>query len=226
MIEMDKRLHLDSEFAVVSAKQQAGFCVWLTGLSGAGKSTIADELTGMLEAQGRTVTVLDGDVVRKHLSRGLGFSREDRDANVLRIGFVASEVVRHGGAAICAAISPYHASRAEARALVGADHFVLVYVSTPLDVCEQRDPKGLYAKARRGELPQFTGIDDPYEPADDADLIIDTLDQTPKASARRIADALVARRLLACTPAPGQLARLGRVQRPTPALAASPGGRS
>jgi sulfate adenylyltransferase len=173
-----------------------GFCIWLTGLSGAGKSTISDRLTQFLESQGRTVTVLDGDVVREHLSAGLGFSREDRDTNVRRIGFVASEIVRHGGAVICAAISPYASSRAEARNLVGADKFLLVYVSTPLAVCEQRDPKGLYARVRRGELTQFTGVDDPYESPRDADLILDTMDRLPNESANEVLLMLEARGLL------------------------------
>ena len=173
-----------------------GFCVWLTGLSGAGKSTIADLLGRSLEARGRTVTVLDGDVVRRHLSAGLGFSREDRDTNILRIGFVASEIVRHGGAVICAAISPYESSRAEAKALVGSGRFLLTYVSTPLAVCEARDPKGLYAKVRRGEIAQFTGIDDPYEQPVAADLVLSTVERTPFQSANEVIGALEARGLL------------------------------
>ena len=140
-----------------------GFCVWFTGLSGAGKSTIADILTVLLLQYGRQATLLDGDVVRTHLSKGLGFRREDRDANILRIGFVASEIVRDHGIAICAAISPYRATRDQVRAMVGPERFFEVFVDTPLQVCEQRDPKGMYARARRGEINTFTGIDDPYE---------------------------------------------------------------
>src|SRR5262245_46623786 len=119
----------------VAGSSGPGCCVWLTGLSGAGKSTIAGVLASRLQRRGRTVTLLDGDVVRTHLSRGLGFSKEDRDTNIRRIGFVASEVVRHGGAVICAAVSPYEAARNEARDLVGPQAFVLVYVATPLEVC-------------------------------------------------------------------------------------------
>ena len=132
-------------------RHRQGVCVWFTGLSGSGKSTTADALTVLLLECGRQVTLLDGDVVRTHLSKGLGFSREDRDTNIRRIGFVAAEIVRHGGLALCAAVSPYRATRDECRAMVGADRFVEVFVDTPLDVCEARDSKGLYAKARRGE---------------------------------------------------------------------------
>ena len=142
---------------------QQGFCLWFTGLSGAGKSTIAEILAILLMEHGRQVTLLDGDVVRTHLSKGLGFSKEDRDTNILRIGFVAAEIVRHHGVVICAAGSPYRAARNECRAMVGANHFVEIFVDTPLEVCEQRDIKGMYSKARRGELKGFTGIDDPYE---------------------------------------------------------------
>ena len=174
----------------------AGCCVWLTGLSGAGKSTIAGLLSSRLEQRGRTVTLLDGDVVRTHLSRGLGFSKEDRDTNIRRIGFVAAEVVRHGGAVICAVVSPYEAARNEARQMVGAGSFVLVYVATPLEVCEQRDVKGLYAKARRGELKGFTGIDDPYEAPRAPDLVLTTLDTDADGCAARIERLLEDRGLL------------------------------
>jgi adenylyl-sulfate kinase len=155
--------------------QQRGVTVFLTGLSGAGKSTIADALVASLEDDGRPVTVLDGDVVRTHLSSELSFSREHRDLNIRRIGWVAGEVVKHGGTVVVAAIAPYEAAREEARALV-EEHgrFVLVHLSTPLDVCESRDVKGLYARARAGEIPGFTGIDDPYEPPGRAELVIDT----------------------------------------------------
>lgn len=141
-----------------------GCAVWLTGLSGAGKSTTAEELAAMLHERGRTTTMLDGDVVRMHLSRGLGASREGRDANVLRIGFVAAEVVEHGGIAICAAVSPYRATRDRVREMVGSGRFVEVFVDTPLETCERRDTKGLYGRAHRGELTGLTGVDDPYEP--------------------------------------------------------------
>lgn len=139
-----------------------------------------------LIARGRTVTVLDGDVVRTHLSAGLGFSRADRDTNVRRIGFVASEIVRHGGAVICAAVSPYRATRDECRQMIGPDHFVEVFVDTPLSVCEERDPKGLYAEARQGRLHHFTGIDDPYEPPLRADITLHTIDDTVESNAQLI----------------------------------------
>ena len=179
-----------------TTRQRRGCCVWLTGLSGAGKSTIAEALVAGVEARGHEVTFLDGDVVRTHLSRGLGFSRDDRDANVRHIGFVAGEVVRHGGVAICAAISPYEGARQACRAMIGADRFVLVYVNTPLAVCERRDPKAMYARARRGEIHGFTGIDDPYEPPLEPDLVLSTTDTTPDESARLILAHLEARGLL------------------------------
>lgn len=163
-----------------------GFCVWFTGLSGSGKTTTAAVLLGMLTSRGRTVTYLDGDVVRLHLSKGLGFSREDRDTNILRIGFVASEIIRHGGAVITAAISPYRATRAEVRKMVGNDHFIEVFVDTPLEVCEQRDVKGMYARARRGELTTFTGIDDPYEPPINPEISLDTVHANVEENAARI----------------------------------------
>ena len=173
-----------------------GCCLWFTGLSGAGKTTVAGRLAARLERRGRTVTLLDGDVVRTHLSKGLGFSRDDRDTNVRRIAFVASEVARHGGLVICAAVSPYDEARNQARDTVGADRFVLVYVATPLSVCEERDVKGLYAKARRGEITGFTGVDDPYEAPPRPDLVLDTTDVTPDESAARVEALLVERGFL------------------------------
>ena len=159
----------------MSSAQHGGVTVFLTGLSGAGKSTVADALVAGLEAEGRPVTVLDGDVVRTHLSSELSFSREHRDLNIRRIGFVAGEVVKHGGTAVVAAIAPYDRAREEARALVERHgRFVLVHLATPLEVCEARDVKGLYARARAGELTGFTGIDDPYELPSRAELVIDT----------------------------------------------------
>ncbi len=173
------------------ARHRQGICVWFTGLSGAGKSTTAEILTTLLLELGRRVTLLDGDVVRAHLSKGLGFSKEDRDTNIRRIGFVASEIVRHGGVAICAAISPYRATRNDVRNLVGADNFFEVFVDTPMAVCEQRDPKGIYAKTRRGEIKLFTGIDDPYEAPENPELILDTVSQTAEANARLILSRLI-----------------------------------
>ncbi|GAA3578276.1 hypothetical protein GCM10022419_069650 [Nonomuraea rosea] len=154
-----------------------GLVVFFTGLSGSGKSTIARGLRdALLELGSRTVTYLDGDVVRHLLSKGLTFSKADRDLNIRRIGFVAAETARHGGLAICAPIAPYAGTREEVREMVdsvGAD-FLLVHVATPLEECERRDRKGLYAKARAGLIPEFTGISDPYEEPDDAELVIDT----------------------------------------------------
>jgi sulfate adenylyltransferase len=171
-------------------RHRQGVCVWFTGLSGSGKSTTADVLTVLLLERGRQVTLLDGDVVRTHLSRGLGFSREDRDTNIRRIGFVAAEIVRHGGVVVGAAVSPYRATRDECRALVGADRFVEVFVDTPIEVCEARDTKGLYAKARRGELTGFTGIDDPYEAPVSPELRLDTVALSAEDNARLILDHL------------------------------------
>ncbi|QUH03008.1 adenylyl-sulfate kinase [Saccharopolyspora erythraea] len=153
-----------------------GFTVFFTGLSGAGKSTLARELRDELtRCDAREVTLLDGDVVRRSLCAGLGFSAEDRSRNVRRIGWVAAEVTRHGGVAICAPIAPYDADRAEVRARVGeVGEFLLVHVATPLTECERRDRKGLYARARSGDLPEFTGVSAPYESPEDADLVLDT----------------------------------------------------
>ncbi len=174
-------------------KHKQGFCVWFTGLSGAGKSTTAEILTELLLEHGRRVTLLDGDVVRTHLSKGLGFSKEDRDANIRRIGFVASEIVRHGGIAICAAVSPYRATRNDVRNMVGADRFIEVFVDTPLEVCEQRDTKGIYAKARRGEIDGFTGIDDPYETPETPEINLETISTVAEENARLILDYLAKR---------------------------------
>jgi sulfate adenylyltransferase len=168
-----------------------GFCVWFTGLSGAGKSTIAEILAILLMEHGRQVTLLDGDVVRTHLSKGLGFSKEDRDTNILRIGFVASEIVRHHGLVICAAVSPYRAARNECRSMVGKDRFIEIFVDTPLEVCEQRDIKGMYAKARRGEIKGFTGIDDPYEEPLHSEIRLDTTSCLPEDNARQIVSHLL-----------------------------------
>jgi len=168
-------------FAAEAERAQApagrrGVTVFLTGLSGSGKSTVAKALAERLVEDGRrTVTLLDGDEVRRLLSHGLGFSREDRDLNIRRIGFVAAEVTRHGGVAICAPIAPFAATRAWVRAAVEqVGDFVLVHVATPLEECERRDRKGLYARARRGEIPDFTGISSPYEVPEDAALVLDT----------------------------------------------------
>src|SRR6266851_2769330 len=167
-------------------RHKQGACIWFTGLSGAGKSTTAEVLITLLLERGRQVTLLDGDVVRTHLSKGLGFDKEDRDTNIRRIGFVAGEIVRHGGVAVCAAISPYRAARNEVRQMVGGDSFVEVFVDTPIEECERRDAKGMYAKARRGEITGWTGIDDPYESPAHPEIVLDTLTHDAEANARRI----------------------------------------
>lgn len=173
-----------------------GLCIWFTGLSGSGKSTIANALSPMLLEHGREATTLDGDVVRTHLSKGLGFSKDDRDTNILRIGFVAGEIARHTGTVICAAISPYKKTRNEARKMVGKDQFIEVFVNTPLEVCEERDVKGLYAKARSGEIKGFTGIDDPYEAPVNPEIAVTTEEKTPEECAREIINYLAERGFL------------------------------
>jgi sulfate adenylyltransferase len=169
-------------------KNRHGFTVFFTGLSGAGKSTVAKALQSrFLEIGGRPVTLLDGDIVRKHLSSELGFSKEHRDINIRRIGFVAAEITKNRGIAICAPIAPYDAVRREVRSMVEPlGGFVLVHLCTPLEVCEQRDRKGLYAKARAGIIREFTGISDPYEAPTDAELVLDTTDMTPAEAVQRI----------------------------------------
>jgi adenylylsulfate kinase len=165
-------------------RSNKGFTLWFTGLPCSGKSTIAALLAPELERREHGVEVLDGDVVRTHLCKGLGFSREDRDENIRRIGFVAKLVSRHGGIVITAAISPYRSIRDEVRASM--ENFVEVYVNTPLEVCIRRDVKGMYKKALAGELKHFTGIDDPYEPPLNPELVIQTDNETPGASSGRI----------------------------------------
>ncbi len=174
-------------------RHRQGVVLWFTGLSGAGKSTTTEVLTVLLMEHGRQVTVLDGDVVRTHLSKGLGFSREDRDINIRRIGYVASEIARQGGIVLCAAVSPYRAARNDVRNLLPKGHFVEVFVDTPLAVCEARDAKGMYAKARRGEITGFTGIDDPYETPLSPEITLDTVTYTPEENARRVMDELILR---------------------------------
>jgi sulfate adenylyltransferase len=172
-------------------RHKQGFCLWFTGLSGAGKSTTAEILTINLAEHGRQVTLLDGDVVRTHLSKGLGFSKEDRETNIRRIGYVAAEIVRHNGVVICAAVSPYRGTRNECRSIVGGDHFLEVFVDTPLEVCEQRDVKGMYRQAREGKIKNFTGIDDPYEPPLNAELVLDTVRSSAEENAEHILAYLV-----------------------------------
>ena len=161
-----------------------GFVLWLTGLSGAGKSTIAAKLAPALAERGHRVELLDGDEVRTNLCQGLGFSRADRDTNIARIGYVASKLATHGVAVLVAAISPYRQARDQVRAQV--DHFIEVHVAAPVSTCAQRDPKGLYAKALAGQLPNFTGISDPYEPPQAAELILPTDTQSVDQSVHQI----------------------------------------
>lgn len=170
-------------------RHKQGFCIWFTGLSGSGKTATTQVLTSMLLERGREIAILDGDVVRTHLSKGLGFSKEDRDTNILRIGFVAGEIVHAGGAVICAAISPYRAARNEARKMVG-ENFIMAYMDTPVEVCEQRDVKGLYQKARQameaGKPMGFTGVDDPYEPPLEPEITLKGYGASPEENARVI----------------------------------------
>ena len=172
-------------------RREGGFTLWFTGLSGAGKSTIAHLVGPELERRGAIVEYLDGDTVRTHLSKGLGFSKEDRDTNIERIGWVASRLTRHGAAVIAAAISPYEETRRKARALVEEwGPFVEVYVRASVEECARRDVKGLYAKAFAGEIKGFTGVDDPYEPPTSPELVIDTEQHDPEESARLIVEKL------------------------------------
>jgi len=165
----------------------SGFVLWFTGLSAAGKTTVGSLVARELEARGHTVEVLDGDVVRTHLSQGLGYSKEDRDTNIRRIGWVSSRLARAGAAVVVSAISPYEEARRRARALV-EEHapFVEIHVATLLEVCEKRDPKGLYAKARAGEIDQFTGVSDPYEVPANPELRLDTAGREPAESAASV----------------------------------------
>ena len=164
--------------------QHKGFTLWFTGLSGAGKSTISERIFERLRAQGAKVELLDGDVVRTHLSQGLGFSKEDRDTNIRRIGFVCELLSRNGVIALVAAISPYRAVREEVRATL--ENFVEVYVHCPIEVLAERDVKGLYKKALAGEIQSFTGVSDPYEPPANPEVVVDSSAEPVEASVERV----------------------------------------
>lgn len=166
-----------------------GATIWFTGLSGSGKSTVAELVEAELRRRGQPVEVMDGDVVRTHLSKGLGFSKEDRDENIRRIGFVCNLLSKHGVFAIAAAISPYRAIRDEVRA-AAASKFVEIFVDCPLEECARRDVKGLYVKAMAGEILNFTGVSDPYEPPLEPEVTLRTADESPEQSARRVVEAL------------------------------------
>ena len=165
--------------------EQNGFCLWFTGLSGSGKTTITNLLVEELRKRGSKLEVLDGDIVRENLSKGLGFSKEDRDTNIRRIAFVANLLSRNGVPVITAAISPYREIRNEAREMMD-ERFIEAYVKASVEACEERDVKGLYAKARCGEIKEFTGVSDPYEPPEDPELVLETETQSPEQSAQQI----------------------------------------
>jgi adenylyl-sulfate kinase len=181
---------------------EKGFTLWFTGLSGAGKTTISEQLSKELDARGSKLEILDGDVVRENLSKGLGFSKEDRDTNIRRIAFVADLLSRNGVPVITAAISPYRELRDEARDLMG-DRFVEAYVKASVEVCAERDVKGLYEKAFSGEIKEFTGVSDPYEPPLDPELTLDTENETPEESAQKILAYLEERELIPAAQAAG-----------------------
>src|ERR671911_425977 len=174
---------------------EQGFTLWFTGLSGAGKTTISKLVVSELEARGSAIEVLDGDVVRQNLSKGLGFSKEDRDTNIRRVAFVADLLSRNGVPVITAAISPYREIRDEAREQMDG-RFIEAYVKASVEECERRDVKGLYAKARAGEIKEFTGVSDPYEPPENPELVLETEEQTPEESAAAIIAYLEERELI------------------------------
>lgn len=177
-----------------STAEPEGFVVWMTGLSGAGKSTLSHMLSVRLREEfGRNVEILDGDEIRKGLSRDLGLSREDREEHAHRVSYVAKVLARNGVVVIVALISPYRTSRAKAREMIGPERFVETYVKAPLEVCEERDPKGLYAKARRGEITNMTGVQDPFEEPVEPDLIIETAKAKPEESVAQVIGALRAK---------------------------------
>lgn len=174
------------EESALRLSQRPGFCVWFTGLPASGKSTTASAVARLLKKGGCRVDLLDGDSLRRTVSKGIGFSRQDRDDHIRRVGSLAAESVAGGRAAVCAVISPYRAARAECRTLVGSGRFIEVFMDTPLEICQARDPKGLYAKARRGEIPNFTGVSDPYEPPQNPELSLETVRRGVEENAREV----------------------------------------
>ena len=176
----------------MSENSHKGFTLWMTGLSGSGKSTITDILIDTFEERGIPIEVLDGDIVRENLSKGLGFSKEDRDTNITRIGFVADLLARNGVPVVTAAISPYKETRDAVRAMheKSGARFIETFIDTSLEACEERDVKGLYAKARSGEIKEFTGVSDPYEAPENPEITVDTEGKTPEESAQEILDYL------------------------------------
>jgi sulfate adenylyltransferase len=167
-------------------KKSRGFCLWFTGLPSSGKTTVAEIVSILIKERGREFTFLDGDVIRTHISKGLGYSKEDRDTNILRVGFIASEIVKHNGIVLCALVSPYESVRNQVRNMMKQDSFILVYVDTPVSVCIKRDNKGLYRRALAGSLHGFTGVDDPYERPQRPEITIKTTRTSPKDNARII----------------------------------------
>ncbi|MFA5863732.1 MAG: adenylyl-sulfate kinase [Phycisphaerae bacterium] len=176
------------EYLIMTNKRNKGFCLWFTGLPSAGKSTIAEIVLAELRKRKVNIEIFDGDVVRTHLSKGLGFSKEDRDTNIRRIGFVCNLLTRNGVNSIAAAISPYRNIRDENRKMIADDGgaFIEVFINTPIEICETRDVKGLYKKARAGQLKGFTGVDDPYEPPQNPEIELCTHNERPEESANKI----------------------------------------
>ncbi len=186
----------DSNSGEATPSAGSGFCIWFTGLPASGKSTTAQGVAERLKVLGVGVDLLDGDSLRNTVSQGIGFSRAGRDKHIRRVGSLAAEGVKNGRVVVCATISPYRSIREECRSLIGPDRFVEVFMDTPVEVCERRDPKGLYARARRGEILNFTGVSDPYEPPETPELSLDTVHSSIERNVDRIVSRLVHRKLV------------------------------